>query len=127
MRTDPITNTDDTIEARDLAGRIKELIDLGGGEWYDNEEELGHELGNLFKLNRALRERYPVTVLADMNITLIRDSYFETFVIALLEDVHGKDVIDQLSCYIDWARCANDFKTDYFSVDFNGERYLVRS
>jgi seryl-tRNA synthetase len=60
--------------------------------------------------------------------TLIRESYFEEYARQLAEDI-GAVKGDEgwpHNC-IDWEKAARELKYDYFSVDFDGVTYLIRS
>lgn len=61
--------------------------------------------------------------------TLIRDSYFEDYARQLSDDMHGRDSAGHswpFTC-IDWAEAASELQQDYFSVDFDGVTYWIRS
>ena len=60
--------------------------------------------------------------------TLIRDSYFTEYAQQLADDLGyiKKDVNWPYDC-IDWEKAADELKTDYTSVDFDGVEYWIRS
>lgn len=59
---------------------------------------------------------------------LIRDSYFERYAQELAEDCGMlKDTDSWPNRCIDWEKAADELKQDYFSVDFDGVDYWIRS
>ncbi len=61
--------------------------------------------------------------------TLVRDSYFKDYAQELAEDTSDIDFSKlqwPLTC-IDWEQAARELKYDYFSVDFDGVEYWIRS
>lgn len=66
--------------------------------------------------------------LAEDGVTLIRDSYFESYARELAEDIGAiKSDLGWPYDYIDWERAADALKQDYSSIDFDGVEYWVRS
>lgn len=59
---------------------------------------------------------------------LIRDSYFKDYAQQLAEDC---GLLENTNTWpgrcIDWEQAAEELKMDYFSVDFDGETYWIRS
>lgn len=137
--SDP-TNTDDTIDSRDVIARIRELEDEReaiDGET-DNEEdkasiaedlarwdaENGNELKALQSLEKEL-EGYA----SDWRhgVELIRDSYFETHARELAEDLGAIPSNATWPCTcIDWKQAAEELQSDYTAGEFDGVTYWVR-
>ena len=92
---------DDAEESATLRDFLAEIVGMGGDEQWRGDW-------------------YP--------ITLIRDSYFETYAMELADDIHGdalNGTVWPLYC-IDWERAARELQYDYTSVDFNGITYWTR-
>jgi hypothetical protein len=112
MARDLPSNRDDTIDSRDII----EAIESGDLDADDQKafEELAKEA-----------EGSPDW---EHGETLIRDSYFEDYARELAEDtgmVKGDE--DWPLRHIDWEAAADELKNDYFSVDFDGVEYWIRS
>lgn len=60
--------------------------------------------------------------------TLIRDSYFKEYAMQLAEDCDmiPRNLSWPCNC-IDWDQAARELKMDYFSVDYDGIDYWIRS
>lgn len=142
-----ISNTDDTLDSRDVIARIEALEEIKTeleerrdeanesespaameatetelADWLDGGE--GQELKAL-KALAGEAEGYA----ADWQYgeQLIRDSYFETFAEELADDygLVPKDAAWPMTC-IDWSEAARQLRQDYTSVDFDGITYWVR-
>ena len=143
-----ISNSDDVIDSRDVIGRIEELeaeLRESYEEW-DNAQRAAGSLREptfdewLDDENSDEAEEYRTLMsLAEEGSgspdwihgeTLIRDSYFKEYAMELAHDV-GAVTQDQLSHWpftcIDWDDAAKELKYDYFSVDFGGVDYWIRS
>lgn len=155
MTTREISNSEDILDSRDIIARIEELESLREDwqadnklpdyidtetttdetinqwseeqlnkwvEWEESEE--GQELKTLLKVQEQA-EGYSDWRYGE---TLIRDSHFEDYARELAEDLGyiKKDVGWPYTC-IDWERAANDLRTDYTSIDFDGVDYLMRA
>lgn len=139
MRNAP-SNTDDTIDSRDVIERIEEL-ENERAEYDDSDEETERDIeanqslrdawdeqnGEELKALLALQEsagRY-----SDWNhgAQLIRDSYFETYARELADDLGAVDRNGRwpTTC-IDWKQAAEELQSDYTSVEFDGVAYWVR-
>lgn len=116
------TNTDDTIDVRDVIARFEELEgrELDSKE---SDEEFNIIESLLVQLEQSgggdekwRGDWYPVT--------MIRASYFEDAMDELLEDcgMLPKD----LPCYLKITVDYNALKMDYTSVEFDGVTYWVR-
>ena len=118
---DPISNTQDIIDSRDILERIKELESLED----EIEEEDKEELTKLKALIEELRDSGGDS--PEDGITLIHEDYFEDYAQELAEDIGaiGKDNQWPLHC-IDWDRAANELKVDYSEVEFDGQTYYYR-
>lgn len=114
-----ITNYDDTIDSRDVIERIEELEDLD--ERDEDEEE---ELRDL----KALAKEAEGSPDWEHGEQLIRDSYFKEYAEELAEDIGAvdRDAKWPMNC-IDWEQAARELKQDYFSVEFGGIDYWIRS
>ena len=90
-------------------------------EWDDDN---GEELATL----KALADEAGSSPDWTYGETLIRDSYFEEYAEQLADDIGAIDRNANwpVNC-IDWEQAADALKQDYFSVDFDGVDYWVRS
>lgn len=114
-----ISNTDDTIDSRDVIARIEELQ---ADESKDDADKA--ELAALEKL-AAEAEGYCDDW--QYGAQLVRDSYFKEHAQELAEDcgMIPRGLKWPVSC-IDWDQAARELKMDYTSVDFDGVEYWVR-
>lgn len=132
-----ISNSDDTIDVRDVIQRVEHLeplrtpgpIDLGGEDNEQAQDDLFAELNTLEKLLDELKgyggdeqwrgDWYP--------ITLIRDSHFRDYAEELADDIGAinSDATWPNNC-IDWERAARELQSDYSSVEFDGITYWYR-
>jgi len=136
---EPIDNTADIIDSRDIIARIAYLRDLwaettgddpgdyslSGDDWLTGlSEDERDELVTLLELAEEGE------TLADWQHgeTLIRDSYFEEYARELAEDIGAvaSDAAWPAYC-IDWQRAARELQADYTSLDFDGVTYWARS
>lgn len=148
-----ISTSDDIIDSRDVLERIKELEgeyvsddDLrlldreveGSTDTFDDldDEELKKladdgtsEAEELITL-RALEEEIDNNAGENCSdgVTLIRDSYFIQYAEQLADDIGAIDSNAgwPLNC-IDWEKAADELKSDYTSIDYDGAEYWVRS
>ena len=106
------SNADDLIDSRDVIDAI-ENADL-------DDDEL--------KALKELAEEASGSPDWEYGETLIRDSYFENYARELAEDTGAiKGDEDWPLRHIDWEAAADELKNDYFSVDFDGVEYWIRS
>src|SRR2546425_11935801 len=113
------SNSDDVIDSRDIIERIELLDGL------DDRDEL--EASELAAL-KALEEESSGSPDWKHGETLIRDSYFEDYTQQLAEDCGMlKDATSWPLTCIDWDEAADLLKQDYFSVEFDGVTYWIRS
>jgi hypothetical protein len=125
---DEITNTDDTIDSRQVIERIRELenmadIDDDGNVTADNlDEDEREELATLRELAKEGE------TLSDWKYgtTLIRDEYFEDHAQELFEETSDTKITEWPYCHIDWEEAAEALKVDYTAIDFDGETYWAR-
>jgi hypothetical protein len=129
--TTEISNSDDTIDVRDVIARVEELEselesteDSEGGDSLERQE-----LATLTELLDELRgnggdeqwkgDWYP--------ITLVRESYFEDYAQELADDIGAinSDATWPNNC-IDWERAARELQMDYASCEFDGVTYWYR-
>lgn len=128
IRTREISNSDDTIDSRDVIARIEELrSDLEsaiGDSDHDSADEIRDELAPLEKLASDGES------LSDWQygVTLVRDSYFESYARDLAEDMSGEAIRNASWPFnhIDWDAAAEALKIDYTEIDFDGVAYYAR-
>lgn len=119
-----ISNNDDIIDSRDVIERIEELEALEADEETGLDEDEAEELRVLRAFARegsAYADDWP------HGATLIRESYFVDYAKEYADDVIGgvREASWPFS-HIDWDEAAEDLKTDYTEIDFDGVAYLVR-
>lgn len=156
MRNIEISNSDDTIDSRDVIARIEELESEREALADEFEEAVDAHLANTDPdlrdgLNDARNNAYKAVyewdndnkaeldalkALADEaegyasdwnhGEQLIRESYFTEYAQELCEEIG--DVPRDLPHYIeiDWEATARNIKQDYTEVDFDGVTYLIR-
>lgn len=148
--SNPISNSDDIIDSRDVIARIEELEDertmfaedaeheavesgeskedaaIAGitayAEW--DESDNGQELAALESLAAEAEGYAP-----DWNHgeSLIRDSWFQTYAEELADDIGAIDRNAKWPCnHINWKQAAEELQQDYTSVDFDGVTYWIR-
>jgi len=110
-----ISNTDDIIDSRNLLEYMAIL----------DETDDANELAVLNKLVEDLRNNSSNT--PEDGITLVRDSYFETYAQEFAEDIGAinRNLDWPINC-IDWAQATRYLQMDYCQVDFDGAIYWVR-
>jgi antirestriction protein len=130
MTTD-ISNSDDTIDVRDIIARVEELEDAVSQDDIDAlvRSDDATELVALRELLGELRgyggdeqwrgDWYPVT--------LIRDSYFKRYAMELADELGAVPADAGWPCTcIDWDQAARELQWDYSSVEFDGVTYWYR-
>lgn len=147
MSTD-ISNSANVIDSRDVIARIVELEgerEAIAEEWtnraeYPDTTRANPELltlvewdegdnGQDLKALKALAEEASGSPdWAYGLMTLINDSYFEDYARELAEDIGAikGDESWPLSC-IDWEKAARELQYDYFSVEYDGVTFWIRS
>lgn len=137
-----ISNTDDVIDTRDIETRISYLrsswaettgsnpddYQLSEDDWKaglsDDEAE---ELVKLLALADEYADQIPDWRYGE---TLIHEDYFVQYAQELAEDIGAYPLSRDMQwplTYIDWDRAADALRMDYWSIDFDGETYWVRS
>ena len=114
-----VTNTDDTIDSRDIIERIEELRSIEDTRSVDETGEL-ESLEALTEKAEGSCPDWPY------GAQLIRDSYFEQAMDEMIDDcytdVYSKDLPSFMSISIDYEM----LRSDYTDVDFEGVTYWVR-
>ncbi len=129
-----ISNVEDVMDSRDVIDQINKLeelradflasgeLDTRTDEWLATDE--GRELTTLL----ALQEDASNSPGWRYGETLIRDSYFIEYAEELANEICDmKSTNAWPFCHIDWEAAADALKQDYFSVDFDGVTYWIRS
>jgi len=128
MQTTDLDLTADIIDVRDIIARVEEveeaMPETEGEKWnlYASNTPLVELLSSLEGMGGDEQWRgnwYPVT--------LIRDSYFQTYAQELAEDAGLTDKPQEwpYTC-IDWEQAARELRYDYASVDIGGVTYWTR-
>lgn len=119
-----ISNTDNIIDSRDVIERIAELQAERDADPEMFSDEDAEELAALQALDEA-GSGWPNW---KDGLTLILDSYFEDYARDLAADIGGDIFRDESwpACHIDWSAAADSLRTDYGSIDFDGETYWLR-
>lgn len=114
---EPISNTQVTIDSRDIIARINYLT---GTEDEEEQAEL--------KALEALAEEAQGSPDWKYGATLIHEGYFEEYAQELAEDIGamGNQTEWPLYC-IDWEWAASELKMDYMDVDFDDVTYYIRA
>lgn len=116
----PFTNTDDTIDSRDIIARIEELEEAAMGQV---EPEGGEEYAMLVAF---AKEASDYAEDWQYGATLVHESYFEKYCEEMVKDCG--DLPQDIPWYIviDWEATANNMRQDYTEVELDGETYLIR-
>jgi hypothetical protein len=132
-KTSKISNSDDIIDSRDVIARIEELR-----EEIEAAEIPANEVGGP---NDAMKdEREELAMLESLaddaegccddwkdGATLIHDSYFKHYAMALAEDIGAVNTAASWpNTCIDWDQAAKELKMDYTSIEFGDVTYWVR-
>jgi hypothetical protein len=144
------TNSDDTIDSRDVIARISELedersylesellerielLDQSDGVAASARDSLSEALtawdiehGDELKALQALEAEAEGYSDWRHGAVLIRDSYFETYARQQADDLYDIRDASWPFCCIDWEKAADELKQDYTSVTFDGVDYWVR-
>jgi hypothetical protein len=117
-----ISNSDDTIDSRDIIERIDELTSSRDEDASD--EDASDELALLESLQDEIKGYSPDWTHGE---TLIRDSYFVEYAEQLAGDTGAIDSDARWpACHIDWEAAADSLKMDYMSVEYDGVDYWMR-
>ena len=121
MKQTEISNTQDTIDSRDIQERIDYLEALGEDE-EDIDEDEKEELEKL----QAFKEEADASEW-DFGVAFIHEDYFEDYAREFAEDIGaiGKDT-QWPATHIDWDAAANELQMDYSSAKFDGVTYYFR-
>lgn len=124
-----ISNSDDTIDSRDVIARIEELeadaasLDGSDIDIWDRSDD-GIELATLKALAEEAEGYVPDWHHGE---TLIRDSYFKDYAMQFADDIGAFPAEASWPCTcIDWDQAARELRLDYTSVEFDGVTYWVR-
>lgn len=134
------TNSDDVIDSRDVIATIKELEaeleqerelltdhpDTPAATARDYRLNTIKELEEELEPFKALAKKAAPSCDWDGGATLIRDSYFTDYCEEMVEDMGGLPHNFPSYLVINWEATADNLRTDYASVDFDGVAYLVR-
>lgn len=147
MSTD-ISNSANVIDSRDVIARIAELEgerEAIAEEWtnraeYPDTTRANPELltrvewdegdnGSELKALKALAEEASSTPDWAYGATLINDAYFEDYARELAEDIYGAELraAKWPFDHIDWSVAAETLQADYFSVEYDGVTFWIRS
>lgn len=135
--TNDISNSEDTLDVRDIIARVEELREAreafeesepSGIQWATLELDDAEELATLEELLSDLcgyggdeqweGDWYPVT--------LVRDSYFQDYAQELAEDCGFACGNEWPARCIDWEQAARELQMDYSTVEFDGVTYWYR-
>jgi hypothetical protein len=154
MRTDPIDNSEQTIDSRDIIARIEELqeyieeckteFEESHTEWETKEPEDDEGAHTEWLASEPKEDDYSdeqeeldklLTIQEECNygdweygVTLVNESYWEDYCQELCEDIGDfpKDLPSYISCHIDWEGVSRDMVQDYTTVNFDGVDFYVR-
>jgi len=113
------TKFDDVIDSRDIIARIEEL-EADDDRDEDDDEEL--------RILQDLALEAAVSSDWEYGETLIRDSYFREYAEQLADDLgYTHRACSWPYTCIDWDSAARELQVDYFTVEFDGVQYWIRS
>lgn len=135
-----ISNSDDTINSRDIIERIEDLEDILSDDDGNlptlsdlaSDDSRRVELEELEEL-RKLAKQAEVSPDWNHGETLIRETYFTDYIMNVVEDCY--EMPEALNSgnwpwrhlEMDWEAAAEEAKSDYLEVDFSGVTYLIRA
>jgi hypothetical protein len=135
MNTQEITTSDDIIDSRDVIARmdyLRSFCEDEDGEILTPEtapEDHANmdEIEEYAKLQALCDEAEDYSSDWKYGATLIRDSHFQAYAQDFAEDIGAIDRNAEwpLGC-IDWEKAADELKSDYTAVEFDGVTYWVR-
>lgn len=133
-----ISNTDDTIDSGDVIIRIEELGDFRRAIEEDQTTEYleafdASDKGKELIALKNLQEQAEDSPDWEYGETLINESYFTDYIKELIAACY--DLPKELNSgnwpwrhvKIDYEAAANEAKTDYMEVDFDGVTFLIRA
>ena len=117
-------------EAKKIKSEIEDLTEEIN-DMKENEDPISQEViddlnDQIEDLNIKLKEIESITDYVDINEMLINDDNFEDYARELAYDIYGIHDNWPFDC-IDWEQAADELKSDYFSVDYDGETYWYKS
>lgn len=124
--TKVIDNTQDVLDSRDIIARIEELEGIDAAE--RSEDEIS-ELATL----ATLAEEGKGSPDWHHGETLIRESYFTTYIEELIDDCYPMPKELNSGDWpwrhvtVDYDAAADEAKADYNEIDFDGVTYLIRA
>lgn len=124
---EPITNSDNMIDSRQVIKRIDYLEAIIADAKEAGEEPDQADVDELAALKALADEASSYAADWEHGETLIRDSYFETYAQELAEDIGAikADATWPNNC-IDWEQAARELRMDYSAVEFDGVTYWTR-
>ena len=141
--TEPIDNTEDVIDSRDVIARIAYLENATNVECTCERTETltthkdgcpvpdgvdEDEVTELATLRELASDGEVNAADWHHGATLVRETYFEDYARQFAEDIGTIDSDAAWpACHIDWPAAARALSQDYTDLDFNGVTYLVRS
>lgn len=134
VETKEITNSEDLIDVRDVIARFEELETELDDAHEDSETNEALDLRAEFDTLKELLEDLKGNGGGDEDwrgdwypITLVRDSHFRDFAQQEAEDLDliKADARWPNNC-IDWDQAADELKSDYTTVEFDGVTYWYR-
>lgn len=116
---DQILNTEDIIDSRDVIERISDL---------ESEESLGDvERAELESLRKLASQGADYAEDWEYGEVLIRGTYFKEYAQQLADDIGAVSADARWpNNHIDWGAAAEELKTDYTSIKFDGVDYWIR-
>ena len=119
-----VNSNEDIIDSRDVIERIAELEAMEQ-EFLDGDKDAFGRLDDseLFAL-RELAEQADTSPDWHHGETLIRASYFETYMDDMIDDCYD---IPELPSFMTITLDYDALRTDYMDVEFDGVEYLIRA
>ena len=111
------------LDARELMKELDELRDQKT-DAEENKDTLGLDEGEEERLTALLELEEALGPGSD--VTLIPEDEFEDYAQELAYDCGLINRDHTLDSYIDWERWADDCKSDYTTITFDGDDYLYR-
>lgn len=127
--TDAITEFEDIIDSRDVIARIEYLESAQNDAAEDSEADplTDDETEELAALKALAGQGEMYAEDWHHGEALIRESYFQTYAQEFADDVCDmRNASAWPFNHIDWEAAAEDLKTDYNEIEFNGVTYYVR-
>ena len=108
-----------------LLNRKVELIDFRDDEDYEFQGYEEEELEQLLELESELGMTLEAADQA--GALFIDEDYFEDYARELAEDVGAINSDFEWPCtHIDWSAAADELRSDYTEVEYDGNNYIVR-